>query len=121
MKMLEKYLLPKRMILVLLMLIGNSGIAFSAHSGILDLYEVQEDRPVLQASEVEEQAGDLFDSVLPTQKNLLFSKLNPGALCDFDSQILNHTSSSLNYIKRSRYLQPALGVKEVIYPFHVFL
>ena len=120
MKMLKKYLLLQRVMLLLLILISNSGNMFSANSGLFIGEELEKNQEELENS-VDEQIEDLSDPIRPNQKNPVFYNTGAGVTCDFTSRILDHTTSSLNYIKRSSYLLPSLGVKELIYPFHVFL
>lgn len=110
--------LPLRVILLFLMLFGNSNSLFSANE-ISDAVNNGEQQELTEGSLVGEQVDSLFDSALPAQKAPLFFKIFHG---DFHFEASNsaHTSSSVNYIKRSRYLFPAFGPKELIFPFHVF-
>ncbi len=110
-----------RVKLFLLMLLGSTCSLFSASSD-LPVNQVQEKEQEAESHDLlGEQITSLFDSILPTHKNLLFSSGGYSTGSDFEAHILNHTFTSLNYIKRSRYIIPGLGVKEVIFPFHIFL
>ena len=109
-------------VFLFLMLYGYSNILFAAtaHKEFLLL----EDNSVQQEffdSTIGEQVVQLSDSILPFYKTLLFTKYGFIAAKDFEAHILRHTKSSLSYIKNSCNISPGLGVKEVIFPFHVFL
>lgn len=122
MKMLNTILIPPKVVLLFLVLLGSSNLLFSANQGFSH-YANQEDQQLLISSSLlGEQVNGLYDSILPFSKNLLYVKgFSNNAVEDFTVRIQSHTTTSLNYIKRSRYIFPGLGVKEVIFPFHVFL
>ncbi len=122
MKMLKRMILSQKVVLFLLMLIcGNSSYLFSANSQSTksEIAEVYQD--VISANNIDEQVNNPFDSLLPGQRDLLFIKGSLGSVGNYRSIILCHTSTSLNYIKRCRNIFPNLGIKKVIFPFHVFL
>lgn len=121
MKMLKKIFSAPQVILLLLMLIGTGNSAFSANQPFLPLQGEDDQKEQTTLSLVGEETFVLFDSILPFHKNLLLTKANFGSTGSFDAHILEHTAVSLGYIKRSRYIMPTLTVKEVIFPFHVFL
>ncbi|UZH54578.1 hypothetical protein JRG66_11420 [Salinimicrobium tongyeongense] len=113
------FLLNHRIFLLLLLLSSSSSL-FSENTTGLIPQEKPLPQEVLEDS-FEEQAGNLFESILPYHKNPVFVIAGAGLAEDFNARIHNHTFTSLSYIKRSRYIFPGLGVKKVIFPFHVFL
>lgn len=121
MKMLKKIFSAPQVILLLLMLISTGNSAFSANQSSLPVQNEVDEKEQPAISLVGEKNIVLFDSILPFHKNLLLPQGKFGSTGSFNSHILEHTAVSLNYIKRSRDIIPTLGVKEVIFPFHVFL
>ena len=121
MKMLKNISLSLRVISLFLMLFSSSNNLFSANQQALSPLVENEEQEILNSLVFEEQVGSQFDPILPFQKNLIFFNSCFNTRVDLDFRIIEHTASSLNYIKRSRYIFPSLGVKEVIFPFHVFL
>ena len=120
--MLKKNFTLTSAVLLLLMLLSNSNSLFAATAGqyFSDL-EDEGNQQELLISSVGEDVHELFDPIIYFHKNLLFIKDGNTAAKDFDACILRHTNSSISYLKRSRSISPGLGVKEVIFPFHVFL
>ena len=122
MKMHKGSTIPLQVVLFLLMLLGStSSFSFSAYTDIPEAEISKDNQEDLCISIIGEQVQQLYDSVLPVQKNILFLKGDLGTVWELKSHLLYHTNSSEGYIKRSRNIFPALGVKEVIFPFHVFL
>ncbi|WP_029033168.1 hypothetical protein [Salinimicrobium terrae] len=121
MKMLKNIFISPRVVLLFLMLFGNSNSIFSANQGFL----TSEDRDGLQELISTPLAGEevenLFDFILPSQKSLVFVKGSFYFPELFEAHSANHTTTSLHYLKRSHNIVPGLGVKEIIFPFHVFL
>ncbi|MGI0105847.1 hypothetical protein [Salinimicrobium sp. WS361] len=111
--MIKTLFIVNHRIFLLLLLLSSSNSLFSANWEDLIPQEVLEDS-------FEEQVDDLFESILPNHKNPVFVIAGFGVAEDFDARIHNHTITSLSYIKRSRYILPVLGLKKVIFPFHVF-
>lgn len=120
MNMLKIIFISPRVILLFLMLLGSSSSVVSANE-IYQNFSGKEVQQEIISPSLGEQINNLFDSVLPYQKNLLFVKANLSSPGDLDTLIENHTIASLNYIKHSRYILPSLGIKELIFPFHIFL
>lgn len=121
MKMLKRTFLPPQVVLLLLMLLGSSSSLFSATPEVPNNNSQKEQQDLMSTFLVGEEVTDLFDSILPINKPILFVKGSTGAGVDLKNHQISHTTTSQNYIKRSRYIFPSLGVKEVIFPFHVFL
>ena len=120
MKMLKNILIPPRMILLFLLLLSSSKAVFSA-----DLKHGFQPEPEIQQEELNspvwEQVSGTLDLVLPLQKNL---QVIHGTFIYGnrpEAHFALYTSTSLGYIKRSRFIFPGLGIKQVIFPFHVFL
>lgn len=113
--------MPPQVVLLILMLFGSSNSLFSASSQVLGNEFSQKDQQAGHASMVNDQEGPGFDSVLPNQKDISFSNDSFGSMERFRNQTLYHSSTSQQYIKRSRYIFPSFGLKEIIFPFHVFL
>lgn len=109
------------MVLLLLFLFGSSHSSFSANS----IFPENESGEVQQGSnvtsQIDEQVVNLYDSILPAHDIIFFLKGSMDKRVDLWDQTVTHTRISQIYIKRSRYIFPSLGVKEVIFPFHVFL
>ena len=120
--MLKKNFKLTSAVLLLLMLLSNSNSLFAATAGqyFSDL-EDEGNQQELLISSVGEDVHELFDPIIYFHKNLLFITDGNTTAKDFDACILRHTNSSISYLKRSRSISPGLGVKEVIFPFHVFL
>ena len=121
MKMLKRVFLPSRMVLLFMLLLGSSTISFSANSLSLPKVSPEDPQGSEFNSQLEEQVVNLYDFILPVQKISFFGKWSFSNEIDLCYQAINHTDISQGYIKRSRYIIPSLGVKEVIFPFHVFL
>lgn len=124
MKMLKNNLLKPHRVLLFLMLLSSSGSLFSANRDSLNFANVSEQeahQDFMKASEVVEQFNSLSDSLIPIHKNLLAGKGRFSSPGGFEAHILRFTDTSGIYMKNSRYILPGLGVKEVIFPFHVFL
>ncbi|MFD2516641.1 hypothetical protein [Salinimicrobium flavum] len=119
--MLKRLFLPSQMVLLFLLLFGSSTGSFSANFifSVNGIQEAQHDSNV--TSLIDDQVVNLGDSILPAQKTIFFLKGSMNKVGDLYEQTITHTNISQNYIKRSRYIFPSLGVKEVIFPFHVFL
>lgn len=120
MKMLKNIYFPSRMVFLFLLLFGSSTTVISANLDSQILSEPETHQELIDIPPGE-QVNEIFDFVLPFQKNLQVLKGSSGYAVNFEAHIAIHTATSLGYIKRSRYIFPALGVKEVIFPFHVFL
>lgn len=118
----KKKFISTSAVLLLLLLLWNSNSLFAATS-VLYYPDLEGDRnqQELLISSVGEQVNELFDPNIPFHNNLHFFKDGNTAAKNFEAYILLHTNSSLSYIKRSRSISPGLGVKELIFPFHVFL
>lgn len=110
-----------RVVPLFLMLLGSSNYLFSANQVSLSSQAEKEEQQIGGTFLLGEQVESQGDFILPYHKNLVFFDGSFKPAGDFNSRILDHTTSSLSYIKRSRYIFPTLGVKEVIFPFHVFL
>lgn len=121
MKMPKNISYPLRVVILFLLLLGSSETVFSANQDCRSFQTEEDKQEVISTSLVGEQLEILFDSILPFHKNINFLNSGFNLAGDFDALKLDHTVSSLSYIKRSRYIFPNLGVKEVIFPFHVFL
>lgn len=122
MKMLKKLNLPLKVVLFLLMLTSsNSSFSFSPHSPSPENKITEVYPSVESTNKIDEQVNSLFNSILPAQKDLSFVKGSLSSGGNYRSNILCHTSTSLGYIKRSRNIYPNLSIREMIYPFHVFL
>lgn len=122
MKMLKTLTVPLKVVLFLLVLnSSNSSYSFSANppSRELEITEVFPD--VEGTNKIGEQVNTLFDPILPGQKHPIFIKEILGSVENYWSHILCHTSTSQGYLKRCRNIFPNLGIRKVIYPFHVFL
>ena len=118
--MIKTLFIVNHRIFLLLLLLSSSNSLYSANWEDLIPKEKNIPQEVLEDS-FEEQVDDLFESILPNHKNPVFVIVGFGVAEDFDARIHNHTVTSLSYIKRSRYIFPGLGLKKVIFPFHVFL
>lgn len=114
-------LISTQLLLLFLLLPGSSNSLYSANKVVEFSENSVVNRELLPAIYVGEQVDNLFDSILPSSRNPFFFKAGFHSFEGFNARILNHTVSSLSYIKRSRHIFPNLGVKEVIFPFHVFL
>lgn len=122
MKMLKILTLPLKVVLFLLMLTSsNSSYSFSAHSPSPQTKITEAFPDVESTNKIDEQVNSLYNSILPVQKDLILVKGSLNSVGNYRSSILWHTSTSLGYIKRSRNIYPNLSIREVIYPFHVFL
>lgn len=121
MEMLKRSALPLQVIFLLLLLLSSNNSNLFAANPEFSKGEIAEDYQDLKFPAVGEPLVNQFDSILPVQTNILFHKGNFAAVEDLRNHILYHTSTSQHYIKRSHFIFPALGVKEVIFPFHVFL
>lgn len=115
-----KILLPVRIVFLFLLLLGSSSSAFSANQSV-QVPESENAQEELVDTSLGEQIDEVFDSILPFHINPVTIVAGFAIAEDFNARILNHTLNSLSYIKRSRYIFPNLGIKEVIFPFHVFL
>ena len=120
MKLLKINFMPLRSVLLFLLLLGSSNWLSSANESLPTSEDQIDQRQIISETLVGEQVDNLCDFILPTQKSLLFIK---GSFSNefFEAHSANHTTTSLDYIKRSRHIFPGLGVKKVIFPFHVFL
>lgn len=121
MKMLKRISLPPRLVLLLMLLMGSSTTSFSANSLSLPKVSSEDQQDSGFTSQLEEQVVNLYDFILPAQKVTFFDKGSFSNEVDLWYQAITHTDISQGYIKRSRFIIPSLGVKEVIFPFHVFL
>lgn len=120
MKMQKRKIFPLQVVLLLLMLLGSSSSLFSATPEVqFDHQKEQQD--LLGTSLPGEVVPDLFDSTLPVQKTIIFFYYSTGGGVDLKDHFVIHTTTSQDYIKRSRLILPSLGVRETIFPFHVFL
>ncbi|WP_324720072.1 hypothetical protein [Salinimicrobium sp. HB62] len=119
--MLKKIFIPAPVVLLLLLLLWNSNGLLAATVGGHFFYTGDEgEQQELAISSVGEQVDEVFDPIIPFNKNLVFLK-HGNTSNDFEFYIRLHTKSSTGYIQRSRNISPGLGLKEVIFPFHVFL
>lgn len=109
-----------RTIFLFLALLGGSNISFASNLDFLDAVE-KDNQQEVPDSAVGEQVDEHFDAILPFSKNPSFVTAGFFVAEEFDARISRHTFTSLSYIKRSCQIIPSMGVKEVIYPFHVFL
>ncbi|WP_156879192.1 hypothetical protein [Salinimicrobium xinjiangense] len=116
----EKFSFKTWSLVFFLLLLGGNNPAFASQSQTCDVTSVTDTEEVLNNSMLEAQVSSLFDSILPLQKPILFQQGSVGTIEDYKFHNLNLTTTSLGYLKRSRFLEPGLGVKQVIFPFHVF-
>lgn len=74
MKMLKRIFLPSQMVLLLMLLLGSSTASFSANSSLpeIDIQEASQDPDI--TSHLNEQVVNLYDYVLPSQKDIFFTK-----------------------------------------------
>lgn len=70
--------------------------------------------------ELSEEYRDLFESILPFQKDLHFATDSPHLSGNCLVPERHSEFVSLNYLKSSRYILPSLGIRELLFPFHVF-
>ena len=121
MKMLKKTGIPPQVVFFLLMLLGSSSPLFSAND-FAEPSAFQEDSRELWSNSLgAEQIITVNGSILPLQKNLVFLDDFSGRQGEYDALVKIHSTGSASYIIWCRYIIPSLGIREVIFPFHVFL
>lgn len=117
--MLKKISSSTYAVVLFLLLLGSSNSVFSANHEILNSFSRLSGEQV--STSLGEQVDEQQEFVVPAQKQQLFQNYCCTAGRDFEALTIIHTRGYRDYIKQSRYLKPSLGVKEVIFPFHVFL
>ncbi|SOC79890.1 hypothetical protein SAMN06296241_1430 [Salinimicrobium sediminis] len=121
MKMLKTVSISPGVIFLLLMLLGSSSPLFSANN-FIENSAIQEDSVEFWSDSLEdEQLNILNDSILPFQNNPVFVYGFSGLYGEYDALLKIHSIASLSYVISCRSIVPGLGIRELIYPFHVFL
>lgn len=104
----------KALSLFLLLISGNTGIAFSFPE---ENQSSDEQEVYLQVSE---DISELFESTLIGPDNT-GPRLSSPETPDFYFQSIVAAVEAERYIAFSRLIDPALDVSEIIFPFHFFL
>lgn len=108
----------KKVVLLLLLLSGSLNFSFSVANAAV-MVEGQE---LSVTAEFNEQLQDMREGSLPAVLSLQLFKTNPAfALSPYYYLSSEEAVSSSVYIRSCRKIDPALGITEIIYPFHSFL
>lgn len=122
MNMLKTFFISFRVILLFLIFLGSSSSVILANEVYQNSsFDEDDQQEIVRTSIGCEQVNNLYGSIFPYQQNILKTKAPLSLYGDFETLSGNNTIVSLTYSKSSRYILPSLGIKEIIFPFHIFL
>lgn len=101
---------------IILLLSCSSGYSFS-HPDNFEKVEKQ----IFVSAELEEGIYYFSDSTLTTTSGFTQLKLADSSVPDFHLYSLHEVRHSGIYLKYSAFIQPALDISGIIFPFHFFL
>lgn len=107
------------LLLLMLLSLGSSPVYAAIDPGA-DTFVTEDQPETASTSQVSEEYNDLLDSILPFQEDLHFNKVSPSISGVVDSSWGIPAIFSSDYFKSARYILPSLGIRELIFPFHVF-
>lgn len=105
----------KTLSVLILLITGNTGIAFASFQ---DFDHLQKNQITFEFSEV---GPDLSFSNLSTPYASNFNKVLKFDILDYDLESFYISAAAKKYLVLSRTIDPSLGIPEIIFPFHFFL